>query len=207
MPPEDELALQASPVWAAGLDLNWKELVFVMEYMVDFNATRAYKVISPNAADTTASLNGSTYRRRRRVNEAINRALLSDRGCLDARARIVDELAAMAFHEPGDYFGLKTRTRYVGRGRGRRREEVQVVELTDTDRLTLAQKKSIKRIKQTKNGIEVDLQDKQAALVNLGKAIGLFRDRENQPPQQQLNVNVLVNAGDAVKVYQKLLEG
>lgn len=55
------------------MKLTEKQKIFVNEYLVDLNATRAYKVAYPNVKkDDTAAVNGNRLLRNAKVKEYLN---------------------------------------------------------------------------------------------------------------------------------------
>ena len=140
-----------------------KQKIFADEYLIDLNATRAYKVAYPRVKnDEVARANGS------RLLTNANVAAYIEKRMKDRQERteitqdmVVRELAAIAFARLTDYV-------YVEGGK---------VEIQDTSSLTEYQVKALAGIKQGKNGIEVKLNDTLKAAELLGRHLGMFKDK------------------------------
>ena len=140
-----------------------KQKIFADEYLIDLNATRAYKVAYPSAKkDETAMANGSRMLRNAKVAEYIAERMQKRQERTEVtQDRVIAELAAIAFAKATDYVSIKN-------------DEVL---LYDTDKLTEAQVRAIACIKQGKSGIELKLNDKEKALELLGRHLGMFKDK------------------------------
>lgn len=104
-------------------------------------------------------------------------AEIQDRGAERAAVsveRIVQELARIGFSNITDAIQIK---------RGK-------VKVSDTSKLSPEATAAIAGIKQTKDGVEVRFHDKQAALVTLGRHVGMFKEN--------INLNVTVSLVDLV---------
>ncbi len=106
-----------------------------------------------------------------RVTEIQNRG--ADRAAVSVE-RIVQELARIGFSNVTDAIQIK---------RGK-------VKVSDTSKLSADAVAAIAGIKQTKDGVEVRFHDKQAALVTLGRHVGMFKEN--------INLNVTVSLVDLV---------
>ena len=140
-----------------------KQKIFANEYLIDLNATRAYKAAYPNCVkDETASTNGSRMLRNDKVVEYIKKRqkALQIETCV-TQEMVINELAAIAFVDVTDIVQLK----------GKR------VKFTNTEDLSNHQKKAIAGIKKVKNGIELSVFDKLKALELLGKHLGMYTDK------------------------------
>ena len=140
-----------------------KQKIFADEYLIDLNATRAYKVAYPNVKkDETAAQAGSRMLRNVKV-EAYIKKRMQDRQKRTAITpdMVLQELAAIAFANATDFAQIVN---------GR-------VILTNTADLSEEQMKAIAGIKRGKNGIELKLNDKEKALELLGRHLGMFKDR------------------------------
>lgn len=182
-------AIAKRPSWAAGLgDL---EYAFVRAYLIDLNATHAYLAVKPHSMRGTASTQGCGLLKRPEVAAAVDAALSSEVGA--TRTRIVDELAALAFHNPGDYSSWTE-------------DDATFTPSADLDERQLKSVKSVKRTRKVfRKGdteietttMELSLTDKQAALERLGKVIGAFKDRDQIGVAIQINIGVAdPNDGD-----------
>lgn len=162
--------------------------VFVDEYLIDFNVSRAYKVAYPNTKnDDTARVNGSKVLTRSNIQEYINKRI-KDREIRTeiTQDRVPKELASIAFQDATAYAKVKEEQAIFTTESGHRIPlenndgtpiMIKNVELTESDKLTTEQKKAIAGIKRGRNGIEVATCDKVKALELLGRHLGMFVDR------------------------------
>ena len=140
-----------------------KQRKFCDEYLIDLNATRAYKLAYPNVKSESAATSGAS-RLLRNVKVA---AYISER--MQERQkrtevtqdRVIEELAAIAFAKATDFAQIVNGN----------------VVLTDTADLTESQIRAIAGIKEGKFGIELKLNDKEKALELLGRHLGMFKDK------------------------------
>lgn len=169
--------------------LTAKQQKFVDEYLIDLNATRAYKTVYPKCkSDEAANAASSRLLRNVKVQEQI------EIGQQEIQARtkitqdkIVKELAKIAFSNATDYVEVVTRPTI--RRVWDKEEEKYVYEegdvyeqdiiLKDTKMLTEDQKAAISSIKNTKHGIAIEQCNKVEALHLLGQHLGMFKN--NQP--------------------------
>ena len=140
-----------------------KQRIFADEYLIDLNATRAYKIAYPRVKnDEVARANSS-----RMLTNANVASYIAER--MEARQkrtevtqdRVIEELAAIAFARATDFAQIVNGN----------------VVLTDTADLTESQTKAIAGIKEGKFGIELKLNDKEKALELLGRHLGMFQDK------------------------------
>lgn len=159
----ETLATPATPgSWRAGLE--HRQIRFVEEYLVDLNATQAvirsgYNVTTNDSARSI----GSQNLRKPAVAEAIAKALSERWGV--TKARIVEEYASIAF-------ARMDRVAKWGRGG---------VTLLESEDLTAEDLAAVSEVSETitKDGgsKRIKLHDKPAALLALGKVVGLFTDK------------------------------
>jgi len=126
----------------------------VNQYLQLFNATEAYmRVYQPKSRDVAAS-NGYKLLRKAEIAEAIDQRISED---AMRPAEVLKRLGEQARNEQSAYV-----TRFG----------------VDMNRLIADGKAHlIKAIKHTANGDNIEFYDAQAALVQIGKAHGLFADR------------------------------
>jgi phage terminase small subunit len=167
--------------------LKAKQQLFVQEYLVDLNATQA--AIRAGYSVNCASEIGYENLRKPHIAAAIDSALMELGGI--TRARIIDELGAIAFadigtivtweeeitdYEPGTEFGLDGELMIAGnRGITRViRSKVNVLPSTTIDPKV---RRLISEVSQTDKGsIKIKLCDKLAALDKLARALGMYTD-------------------------------
>ena len=140
-----------------------KQKIFADEYLIDLNATRAYRKAYPSVKkDETAAQAGSRMLRNVKVAEYIAERMQARQERTEiTQDRVLEELAAIAFARATDYAEVRD----------------DQVFIKDTAGLSENQIKAIAGIKQGKFGIEVKLSDKEKALELLGRHLGMFKDR------------------------------
>lgn len=140
-----------------------KQKIFADEYLIDLNATRAYRKAYPSVKkDETAAQAGSRMLRNVKVAEYIAERMQARQERTEiTQDRVLEELAAIAFARATDYAEVKD----------------DQVFIKNTAGLSENQIKAIAGIKQGKFGIEVKLNDKEKALELLGRHLGMFKDR------------------------------
>lgn len=164
--------------------LTDKQMIFVNEYLVDLNATRAYKAAYPKVKkDEVANAAGSRMLRNVKVKEYIDKRMADrEKRTEITQDNVLKELAAIAFANGSDFSKIVSKTYTLPSGDIALDEEgnprkYQTVEFINTDKLTEDKKKAIAGIKEGKNGIEIKLNDKVRALELLGKHLGMFKDQ------------------------------
>lgn len=158
---------------------------FCDEYLIDLNATRAYKVAYPNCKkDETARANSSRLLTIANIQEYISRKQKEiEKRTEVTQDMVIKELSAIAFSKASDYAKLKKMKRNIpildeeGMIVDYKEEEYTGIEFTPTDELSEEQKKALSGIKQGKFGLEVNSCDKVRALELLGRHLGIFNDK------------------------------
>lgn len=140
-----------------------KQKIFADEYLIDLNATRAYKVAYPSIKkDETARANSSRMLTNANVAKYIAERMQDRQKRTEiTQDRVLEELAAIAFARATDFAEVKD----------------GLVIIKDTAGLSEKQIKAIAGIKEGKFGIELKLNDKEKALELLGRHLGMFKDR------------------------------
>lgn len=140
-----------------------KQKIFADEYLIDLNATRAYKVAYPSVKkDETAAQAGSRMLRNVKVADYIQKRMQDRQKRTEiTQDRVLEELAAIAFARATDFAEVKG----------------GFVIIKDTAGLSEQQIKAIAGIKEGKFGVELKLNDKEKALELLGRHLGMFKDR------------------------------
>ena len=155
------------------MKLTAKQIRFVDEYMVDFNATQA--AIRAGYKAKTAHVIGAENLRKPKIAEEIaSRQKDLQKRTEISQDRVVKELARIAFADATDYVCVETLTYENEDGTV---SPVQIVSPKDTDTLSADQRAAIASIKQGANGVEIKLHDKIKALELLGRHIGMFNDK------------------------------
>ena len=137
--------------------------IFADEYLIDLNATRAYRVAYPSVKkDETAKSAGSRMLTNVNVAKYISERMQERMQRTEVtQDMVVKELAAIAFARATDYAEVKGGT----------------VRIKDTDALSDRQIRAIAGIKEGANGIEIKLNDKEKALELLGRHLGMWNDK------------------------------
>lgn len=140
-----------------------KQRLFADEYLIDLNATRAYRVAYPSVKkDETARANGSRMLTNANVAKYISERMQERQQRTEVtQDMVVKELAAIAFARATDYAAVRGGT----------------VCIKDTDSLSDEQIRAIAGIKEGANGIEIKLNDKEKALELLGRHLGMWNDK------------------------------
>ena len=144
--------------------LTPKQKIFCDEYLIDLNATRAYKKAYPSVKkDDTAAVNGNRLLRNAKVKEYIDKRMKDrEKRTEITQDMVLKELAAIAFSNGADFAKVT---------------DDNMVHIVPTDELPEDKKKAIAAIKETKFGINIETCDKVKALELIGKHLGMFKDK------------------------------
>lgn len=143
--------------------LTPKQKIFADEYLIDLNATRAYKVAYPKVKkDETAAQAGSRMLRNVKVAEYIQKRMdeRSQRTEI-TQDRVLEELAMIGFANITDFVVIKD----------------GLVGVKSTDQMPQDKLGVIAGIKEGANGVEIKLNDKEKALELIGRHLGMFKDK------------------------------
>ena len=140
-----------------------KQKIFADEYLIDLNATRAYRVAYPSVKkEEAAAVNGSKLLRNTKVAAYIRERMQERQKRTEiTQDRVLQELAAIAFAKTTDYSEIKD----------------GCVRIKDTAELNEQQVRALAGIEEGKFGIKVKLNNKEKALELLGRHLGMFRDK------------------------------
>lgn len=140
-----------------------KQKIFADEYLIDLNATRAYRVAYPSVKkDETAAAAAARMLRNVKVAAYIQERMQERQKRTEiTQDRVLQELAAIAFAKATDYAEIKN----------------ECVRIKDTAELDEQQVRAIAGIEEGKFGIKVKLNDKEKALELLGRHLGMFKDK------------------------------
>lgn len=144
-----------------------KQKIFADEYLIDLNATRAYRVAYPSVKkDETAKSAGSRLLTNVNVAKYISERMQERQQRTEVtQDMVVRELAAIAFSRATDYAEIRSNG------------VTSTVIIKPTASLTDEQVRAIAGIKEGANGIEVKLNDKEKALDLLGRHLGMWNDK------------------------------
>lgn len=143
--------------------LTKKQRIFADEYLVDLNATRAYRTAYPTIKkDETAAAAGARLLRNVNVSAYVQERMQDrQRRTEVTQDRVINELAAIAFAQITDYLEIRNNT----------------VVIKDTTELSPGQISAIAGIKEGANGIEIKLNSKEKTLELLGRHLGMWNDK------------------------------
>uniref|UniRef100_UPI0006D0454E terminase small subunit n=1 Tax=Clostridium sp. NkU-1 TaxID=1095009 RepID=UPI0006D0454E len=147
--------------------LTAKQKIFADEYLIDLNATRAYKVAYPRVKkDETARANSS------RMLTNANVAVYVEKRMKDREKRteitqdmVLKELAKIGFADVTDFVTIVNQGSY------------NAVQVKSTAEMPGDKMGAIAGIKEGANGIEIKLNDKGKALELIGRHLGMFKDK------------------------------
>lgn len=144
-----------------------KQKLFADEYLIDLNATRAYRVAYPSVKkEQTAAQAGSRMLRNVKVAKYISERIEQRKKRTEVtQDRVIQELASIAFAKVTDYVAITNNG------------QTAAVGIKATDTLTEEQIRAIAGIKEGANGIEIKLNDKEKALELLGRHFGMWNDK------------------------------
>ncbi len=164
--------------------LTDKQKLFADEYLIDLNATRAYKAVYKNCKnDETAAAAGARLLRNVKVEEYINQRMKDrEKRTEITQDKVLAELAAIAFAKGTDFAQVVDEPiiqggKYVVDPDTGKVKTYKTVEVFPTDKIPAEKRKAIVGIKEGKYGIEVSQCDKVKALELLGRHLGMFKDK------------------------------
>lgn len=174
-----------------------KQKLFCDEYLIDLNATRAYKEVYKSCKkDETVNASASRLLRNVKVQAYITERMKArEQRTQITQDMVMKELASIAFSKASDYAKLKKMKRMQPICEGGEIIDYQEIEyigieFTPTDELTDEQKRALSGIKEGKFGIQVDSCDKVKALELIGKHLGMFKET---------NMNINMNYEEYLK--------
>lgn len=186
--------------------LTRNQKIFADEYLIDLNATRAYKAAYKNVKkDETAAANGSRLLRNAKVKNYIDEKMKErEKRTEVTQDKVVKELAAIAFNKGSDYAQIVEEPIIINGGYVRDPDTGSLktqerIKVTPTNKLTKDQQKAIAGIKEGRNGVEVNTYDKVRALELLGKHLGMFKDRVEVSGELDTGFNKLNSILDQLK--------
>ena len=186
-----------------------KQKLFADEYLIDLNATRAYKAAYPKVKkDEVAAVNGNRLLRNAKVAEYIEERM-KDRS---KRTEITQDWVLNELYEiakaKGTDFAQVVEEKIIQNGQyvidpdTGQMKTMEVVRVTPTDKLPEAKQKAISSIKEGKYGIEVGTYDRVRALELLGRHLGMFKDKVEVSGQLETGTEKLNNILDQIKKHR-----
>nr|DAD73237.1 MAG TPA: Terminase small subunit [Siphoviridae sp. ctxBC2] len=159
-----------------------KQKIFADEYLIDLNATRAYRVAYPSVKkeESAASAAARMLRNVKVAKYITERMEERQRRTEITQDMVLQELAAIAFARVTDYVSV------MG----------GMAQVKDTDQLSDSQIAAIAGIKETQNGIEVKLGSKEKTLELLGRHLGMWNDKLDVAGDMDMKIVVDYGDGD-----------
>lgn len=138
---------------------------FAEEYLIDLNATRAYKAAYPNVKkDETAAAAAARLLKNVKVKAYIDEQMQKRAKRTEVtQDKVVAELAKIAFAQITDFVEIDSRNNVI---------------IRSTDEMDKNKIGAIAGIKEGQNGIEVKMNDKEKALELLGRHLGMWNDKQ-----------------------------
>lgn len=160
------------------MELTRNQKIFCDEYLIDLNATRAYKAAYKNVKkDETAAVNGSRLLRNAKVERYIESKMKErEKRTEITQDKVLKELAKIGFADLANYLDYKTALTQVGFSSGEPVFDYSpVINLIDSKEVdtSVVQEVSIS----DKGSFKFKLYDKQKALELIGRHLGMFTDR------------------------------
>lgn len=162
--------------------LSEKQARFVAEYLIDLNSTQA--AIRAGYSIKTAKQQGSRLLTNADVQAAVAKAQMKRAERTEiTQDRVLEELAKIGFADMRKLLRWTGNLPQMDLEAAEDSGEVSIstanfVQLFDSDLLDDDTAACISEISQTKEGaLKVKLHDKQAALVSIGRHLGMFKDR------------------------------
>lgn len=143
--------------------LTPKQKIFADEYLIDLNATRAYKEAYPKVRkDESARVNGSKLLTNTNVAAYIEKRMKDREQRTEiTQDMVLQELAKIGFAKITDFVSI----------------EGPLVRIKETAAMPQDKLGVIAGIKEGANGIEIKLNDKEKALELIGRHLGMWNDK------------------------------
>lgn len=147
--------------------LTAKQKIFADEYLIDLNATRAYKLAYPKVKnDESAAAAGARLLRNVKVEQYIQKRMKDrEKRTEITQDMVLKELAKIGFADVTDFVTIEDKG------------ILRVVQVKTTDEMPVDKMGAIAGIKEGANGIEIKLNDKGKALELIGRHLGMFKDK------------------------------
>ena len=172
--------------------LTGKQERFVQEYLIDLNATQA--AIRAGYSPKSAMQIGEQNLRKHEIAERIKEARAATSQKLEiTRERVLEELARIAFHKPGDF--LETRESEDG-------HKYHSIKDDFLDHENIA---AVQTIEPTRFGFKLKMNDKVAALDKLSRHLGLFNADTSQKPETN-NFDFTNISSEKLRKIQEILK-
>lgn len=182
--------------------LTKKQKLFCNEYLIDLNATRAYKAAGYSVkSDNAAGVEGHKLLRNPKIDLYLNQRMKErEKRTEITQDKVLKELAKIGFANATDYARVveKMVMRKIidseGKEIGEEPYYYKDVELVLTENLEEDKRAAIASIKQGANGIEVKPNDKVKALELIGRHLGMFLDKVEHSGAIDGEVNIVIGS-------------
>lgn len=181
-----------------------KQKIFADEYLIDLNATRAYRAAYPNCKkDSSADAAARKLLGNTRIQTYITERMEERQKRTEiTQDMVLQELAAIAFSKASDYAKVVEKQATVEVDGniiplvGEDGEPIlyRTVELELTDNLTEEQQRALGTIKKGRDGLEQKPCDKVKALELLGRHLGMWNDKLDVAGD--MDMKIVVDYGD-----------
>ena len=172
--------------WSNVNGLTEKQKQFCDEYLIDFNATRAYKAVYKSCKkEETASANSSRLLRTEQIKAYIaERQRDLQKRTEVTQDKVIKELAKIGFSDLKNYLHYRTAKTVVGVDENGEKivDYSPVIDLIDSEQVDTS---VVKKVSISRDGVfSFELHDKQKALEMLGKHLGLFTEKKEDNTEQ-----------------------
>lgn len=173
------------------MSLTPKQAQFVREYLVDLNATQA-AIRCGYAAGKSAEVQGCRLLSIPKIAEAVQLAMDERAKRTEITAdRVLTELAKIGFTDIAhvvswgsrevafgyDDDGKQLPAAQIGEAVMVRHELAPFVEAVNSEDLPESVRSAVSEVALTKDGLRIKMHDKRAALQDIGKHLGMFKER------------------------------
>lgn len=178
------------------MKLTPNQKIFVDEYLIDLNATRAYKAAYKSCKkDETARANGSRLLTNANIKYYINERMKErEKRTEITQDRVLKELAKIGFADIKDYLEYKTAKTIVEYDEDGESviDYKQIIDVIDSKYVDTS---IIQEVSISKDGtFKFKLYDKQKALVDIGKHLGMFVDKVEHSGAIGSEVNIVIGS-------------
>lgn len=164
--------------------LTPKQKIFADEYLIDLNATRAYKVAYPSCKkDATARVNGSKLLTNTNIAEYINQRMQDRQKRTEiTQDWVLKELYKIACANGTDFAQvveepiIKNGAYQIDPDTGQIKKYT-TVKIIPTEKLPVDKRAAVATIKASKYGPSVEMYDRVKALELIGRHLGMFKDK------------------------------
>ena len=179
------------------MKLTPNQKIFVDEYLIDLNATRAYKAAYKSCKkDDTARANSSRLLTKANIKAYIDERIKErEKRTEITQDKVLKELAKIGFADIKDYLEYKTAKTVVAHDEETREPIIdyqQIINVIDSENVDTS---IIQEVSIGKDGtFKFKLYDKQKALTDIGRHLGMFTDKTEL--SGDIGLKVVVDYGD-----------